>query len=60
MKKYKLVRLEERGKDYPLFKDDVKMELFMSKEERRKWFSDEEIEEWRKEYPKGERRGSLW
>jgi len=52
---------EVRGKDYPIMsKEGVKLPLAMTKRERRKWYSDKEIEEWRKEYPDGERRGSLW
>ncbi len=50
---------EKRGRDYPVFKDDVKMDLCMSPHERRGWFSDKEIAEWKARNPKGERQGVI-
>ena len=51
--------LERRGKDYPCFKDKVKLSKSMSKRARQSWFSDKEIAQWKQDNPKGEYQGSL-
>lgn len=39
-----------RGRDYPLFKDGVKMHLAMQGKELKTWFTEEEL----KDYPKAD------
>ena len=53
-------KIEIRGRDYPIFKDGIKMSLCMETEERRAFFTDGEIAKWRKEFPRGERQGPLF
>ena len=53
-------KFEKRGLDYPPYsKDGIKMSLVMTTDERREWFSDEEIEKWKKENPNRKFTGSM-
>jgi hypothetical protein len=41
-------KMYRRGKDYPPYKDGVKMSIAMSGNELKRWFTEEEL----KDYPK--------
>ena len=41
------MEMKQRGKDYPFYKDGIKMSMCMSEDEVKKWFSEEDL----KDYP---------